>query len=61
MDERQQLREKAKEIWRRYRSGGSPSEAEKSTMRSAYYDSLLPKDPDYSVGQWVEDGFPELP
>lgn len=48
-------------LWRRFRTGGRPNEQERSVLREAYWASCLPKDPDYNVYQWVEDGFPELP
>lgn len=57
---RQELITKARDLWRRYRNGGRPTEAERGILLQAYYDNALPKDPDYSVYQWVEDGFPSL-
>ncbi len=51
----------ARRLWRKYRNGGRPTSDERDTLLEAYYASVLPRDPDYSVYQWVEDGFPELP
>ena len=51
----------ARRLWQKYRSGGRPNQEERDFLRDAYWSGLLPKDPDYSVAQWVEDGFPQLP
>lgn len=56
-----QLTAKSKEIWLKYRSGGVPDQDERKVMLDAYWENVLPRDPDYSVVQWVEDGFPMLP
>lgn len=61
MANKQALALQARDLWRKYRNGGRPSESERSTLRDAYWSGCLPKDPDYSVAQWVEDGFPQLP
>lgn len=46
-------------VWRRYRgTDRHPTQADMDVLRSAYWEGCLPKDPDYSVAQWVEDGFP---
>ena len=57
----QDLRARAHDVWRRYRCGGRPNAEERAVLVSAYWASCLPKDPDYSVAQWVEDNFPSLP
>jgi len=54
------LRNKAAEIWGKYRNGGRPSEDEQKILIDAYWEGCLPKDPHYSVAQWIEDRFPSL-
>lgn len=55
------LRLQARQLWLRYRSSTSrPNEDERKILINAYWASLLPDDPDYSVPQWVEDGFPVM-
>jgi hypothetical protein len=54
------LRNEAKRIWDKAKKGGSPTKDERNTMINAYWDCVLPSDPDYSAAQWVEDKFPTL-
>lgn len=55
------VRKKASEIWKSSRRGRKPlTQDEKETLRDAYWCSALPRDPDYDLGQWVEDGMPEI-
>ena len=55
----EELRAAALEIWHRIKRGNTRLEKhEESVMNQAYYAGVLPKDPDYSVAQWVEDGMP---
>lgn len=55
----EEFRIAAYEIWRHLRGTDMhPTEAEKKVLLAAYWESCLPKDPDYSLEQWVEDGFP---
>lgn len=54
-----ELAEKARVIWRRHRNADSrPSNDERDVLLKAYYASVLPRDPDFNVYQWVEDGYP---
>lgn len=58
--ERSQLVQQSKIIWARCRGGDSPTQTERDVLLEAYWASVLPEDPDYSVYQWVEDGFPSF-
>lgn len=50
---------RALETWRRYRGTDKhPTQEDMDTLRNAYWAGCLPKDPDYCVAQWVEDGCP---
>lgn len=58
---REELRARAREVWLDYREDNIyPTDRGKSILRNAYYESVLPRDPDFSVAQWVEDCFPDL-
>ena len=37
---------------------GRTSAQERRLFTNVYWDGDLPADPDYDLGQWVEDGFP---
>jgi hypothetical protein len=51
----------ARRLWQKYRNGGGrPDQEERDFLREAYWDGILPRDPDYNVSQWVEDGFPSF-
>ena len=53
---RDQLIKKARKVWLKYRgTGRRPTGKEQSILSLAYWSRALPKDPDYSVAQWVED------
>ena len=54
------LRTKAHKLWMKYRRGGRPTQPERDVLTAAYHESVLPRDEDYNVSQWVEDGFPSL-
>ena len=57
--DRLELKDKALKVWRRYRGRDArPTQLERDLLLQAYYTGALPRDPDYSVSQWVEDGFP---
>ncbi len=58
--DKQELSRESFILWRQYRNGGQPNEAERALLREAYAAGALPKDADYNVYQWVEDGFPPL-
>lgn len=60
MLERLALKQKAQTIWSSYRRNRCLTQADKDTLRAAYYDGVLPKDPDYSVAEWVEKAFPKI-
>jgi hypothetical protein len=55
-----QTREKAKEAWARAKRHRQSrlGEEDRHVLTMAYWQGCLPKDDDYSVAQWVEDGFP---
>lgn len=55
------LREKAAEIWGRFRRGQGLDPADRANMIDAYWAHDLPDDPNYDLYQWVEDGMPDLP
>lgn len=56
---RQLLREKAIFVWSRCRGGACvPTDEDRRVLTAAYWEGVLPQDPDYCVAQWVEDGFP---
>lgn len=55
----EKLKERAKVIWYKTDRGHTKlTREERATMLEAYWAGALPKDPDYDVGQWVEDGCP---
>lgn len=54
------LAAKALRIWRKVRAGARLTTAERGAMKLAYWEGMLPRDGDYSVAQWVEDGCPAL-
>jgi hypothetical protein len=56
----EELREKAKLAWKKHRNNQRLEQSDKDVLIDAYWASVLPVDSDYDVGQWVEDGFPEL-
>lgn len=58
---KKELALRARAIWQHARRGGGLIDQDRSVMRDAYWSGCLPKDEVYSVGQWVEDGFPSLP
>jgi hypothetical protein len=57
---REKLASASSRIWSRYRSGKKLKPADRQIMREAYYVNVLPQDRDFSVTQWVEDGFPDI-
>lgn len=55
------LKSRALQVWRRHRGRDtSPTQDERDVLVQAYYAGVLPRDPDFSVSQWVEDGCPPL-
>ncbi len=50
----------ANEAWHRSRIRGFATVQDREILTLAYWESALPDDPDYSVAQWVEDGFPDI-
>ena len=58
---REELVKRAREIWQRARWSTIPlNNDERAIMLDAYWSSVLPSDPDFNLGQWVEDGFPVI-
>lgn len=56
---RVELKDKALKVWRRHRARNtSVTQSERDIMVQAYWDNALPRDPEYNVSQWVEDGCP---
>ena len=49
-------KETARNSWLKAKRGFELSREEKDACIDAYYSNELPKDKDYSVAQWVEDG-----
>ena len=49
-------KQQARKAWLKAKSGESLSDEEKNACFIAYTFSELPKDDEYSVAQWVEDG-----
>lgn len=58
--EKIELGRKATAIWAQYRRGHDLTDEDMSVLRQAYYMSVLPRDPDFSVYEWVERGFPQI-
>lgn len=60
-EELQKVKQEANHIWSEFKRKGIPlNQDQKRLMLQAYWESLTPKDSDYSVDQWVEDGMHNL-
>lgn len=57
LTENERLRREARRVWLKYRNRleCAPTRRESATLINAYYAGVLPRDPDYSPHQWVED------
>lgn len=54
------LNAKALRIWTKCKRGGRATASERGAMLLAYWNNVLPRDANYSVSQWVEDGCPAI-
>lgn len=53
-------RERSLRIFQRCRQGRRPTKPERRLLIDLYWSGQLPRDTNYSLYQWVEDGFPEV-